>query len=130
MLGKEVQFVVLGIGININMQKADLDPSLAQIATSLCIEAGREFSRLAVAVNLLASIEKWYQAFLRQGINAVRETWLGYAQVLDKGIKATCGNEIIRGRVTGMDETGALVVLTAHGTERRIIAGDTLLIKD
>lgn len=128
--GKGVQFVVLGVGVNINMKKAEILPLLAPIATSLCIEAGREFSRLAVAVNTLTSIGSWYQAFLRQGVLAVREAWLGYAQVLDRTIEATCGNEIIRGRVTGMDEGGALTIRTAHGGSRRIIVGDTFLIKD
>ena len=129
-LGKETQFVVLGVGVNINMKKAEIAPLLAPIVTSLCIEAGREFSRLAVTVNLLTSVGSWYQAFLRQGLLAVREAWLGYAQVLDRTIEATCGNEIVRGRVTGMDEGGALTIRTAHGGLRRIIVGDTLLIKD
>lgn len=129
-LGKKVQFVVLGIGININMKKEDFEPPLGQLATSLFIEAGEEFSRLAVAANLFDSIWKWYQAFLRQGIYAVRESWLRYAQVLGRSIEAACGGEIFRGRVTGMDEAGALIIVTADGTERRIIVGDTLLIKD
>lgn len=129
-LGNEAQFVVLGIGININMKQDDFKTPLEQTATSLYLDAGRPCSRLAVVSKLLDSIEKWYQAFLRQGIPAVREAWLEYARVLDKTIETACGNEILRGRVKGMDEAGALILVTASGAERRIIAGDTLLIKD
>ncbi len=129
-LGKEVQFVVLGIGINVNMRRDDLAPQLAKVATSMSLAAGKDFSRLEIAVKLFGKIEGLYKLFLREGMSPIRELWLGYARALGKCVEVTCGNEIYRGRVKGMDESGALLIVADSGVERRVIAGDTMIIKE
>lgn len=129
-MGRKVQFVVLGIGINVNMSREAFEPPLDQIATSLFIEEGVTYSRCEITANLCRNIGEWYDTFLREGINPIRERWLSQTQLLDKTIETIWGDDRYRGRVTGMDETGALVMLTDEGEERRIIAGDTILMKD
>lgn len=56
--------VVLGIGINVNSTEAEL-PTEAQIPpTSLLVETGRRVDRVELLVELLAALERRYDAWL------------------------------------------------------------------
>jgi BirA family biotin operon repressor/biotin-[acetyl-CoA-carboxylase] ligase len=127
--GKEVEFVIIGIGININMQKNDFSPPLDEIATSLKIEMGKTIDRVELTVKLYEKIEKFYQLLLRERIEPIRELWLSYAQLLNKHVEVTFGGEVYQGMVTGMDDAGALIISSERGEQRRVIAGDVKVIK-
>jgi len=53
--GETMRYAVIGIGININ--HAALPPDIANIATSLRIEAGHTISRAAILINLLRALD-------------------------------------------------------------------------
>jgi BirA family biotin operon repressor/biotin-[acetyl-CoA-carboxylase] ligase len=127
--GKKVEFVIVGIGININIKKNDFSPPLEQIATSLRIEMGKSIDRIELIAKLFEIIGDFYQLFLKEGIKPIRELWLSYAQLSERFVEVTFGEEVYRGMVTGMDETGALIIRAEKGEQLRIIAGDVKVIE-
>jgi BirA family biotin operon repressor/biotin-[acetyl-CoA-carboxylase] ligase len=56
--------VVLGIGINVNVDPAELPAGLRTPATSLAAELGRPVDRAELLVTLLATLEKHYERWL------------------------------------------------------------------
>ncbi len=124
--GSEVDFVVVGIGINVNIRREAFDPSFRETSTSLREELGREMSRLDVAVRMFDCFERWYGIFLRDGFQPVRDRWLTYAGILGREIEVRSGDEVQAGRVIGIDGEGALLLETRGGM-RRVIAGDVIL---
>lgn len=56
--------VVLGIGINVNLALEQLPDELRLPATSLSVETGRELDRRDLIVELLAELERRYDAWL------------------------------------------------------------------
>lgn len=124
--GKKAQFVILGIGLNINMRKEDLAPHLRESATSLREETGAELSRLKVTVELYEQVGNFYKIFLHDGFGRIRDLWHEYAGILGRDVEAACGEETFRGRAVGVDETGALILIDGKGKTRRVIAGDIL----
>jgi BirA family biotin operon repressor/biotin-[acetyl-CoA-carboxylase] ligase len=127
--GKKVDYVIIGIGININMQKNDFSPHLAPIATSLQIETGKSIDRVELTVRLLGKIGEFYKSLLKEGMQPLRELWLSYAQLLERLVEVTFGEEIYRGVVTGMDAAGALIIRSEKGEQGRVIAGDVKVIE-
>ena len=127
--GKNVEFVVIGIGLNINMQQSDFPPPLEQIATSLCRETGKVIDRVEVTARLLEKIGDCYKLFLTEGIGPIREKWLSYSQLLEKFVEVSFGAEVYRGKVTGMDDGGALIISGEKGERRQILAGDARVIR-
>ncbi len=124
--GAEIDYVVVGIGINVNMGFEHYNSYLSSIATSLKEELHREVSRTEVAAGLFQSVEKWYKRFIRQGFAPVREQWLAYSGIIGQGIRVVSGQEVLKGRAVGMDDDGALLILDEDGRTRRVIAGDVL----
>ncbi len=58
---EQIYYVVIGIGINVNME--ELPAEIKETATSLCMEAGRKFSRSALIAAFLKNFEADFEKF-------------------------------------------------------------------
>jgi BirA family biotin operon repressor/biotin-[acetyl-CoA-carboxylase] ligase len=125
-----VDFIVLGIGLNINMNREDFEPALGNIATSLKIETGKTHDRIEIISGLLNLIETWYKVFLRAGFPGVRDAWLHHAGILGRPIRVVFREDTQTGVVMGIDDDGTIVMKVADGTTQRVIAGDVYLLKE
>lgn len=63
-LGSAHPFVVVGIGLNVNLLRHEFPDDLRELATSMAIEADRSFDRAAVLAALLLELESRCDAFL------------------------------------------------------------------
>jgi BirA family biotin operon repressor/biotin-[acetyl-CoA-carboxylase] ligase len=126
----DVDFIILGIGININMNRDDFEPALRETATSLKIETGETFNRLDVISGLFNSFEKWYRLFLHRGFPGVRDAWLRYADILGRPVRVVFREDVQTGVVMGIDDDGTIVMKGADGATQRVIAGDVYLLKE
>ena len=70
-----VRHVVIGVGLNVNMEEADFPPDLRGAATSLRIYAGRAFRRVDVLVRLLEAFGTRYAEFIGGGFASLRDGW-------------------------------------------------------
>ena len=59
--------VVLGVGINVNVEEVDLPTEVDLPATSLLVETGGPISRAGLLVELLERLEQRYDAWVDQG---------------------------------------------------------------
>lgn len=128
--GKRIKFIVVGVGININMTTGHFPSILAGIATSLKEERGEDCSRLEVAVTLYDALTRYYTLFLSEGFEPIRERWLSFTRMIGQRCEVACGGEICRGKVVGIDESGALLMVTKQDKMYRVLAGDATVIKD
>ena len=62
----EMQFLVAGVGVNVNQNRAeDFPEEIRKAATSLQIEAGHQFDRAGLLACILARFEEDYETFER-----------------------------------------------------------------
>ena len=121
-----LSFVVVGFGINVNIPKGNFPEEIADIATSLSIESGREVSRVYLLQEVLKQIESRY---LRLNDNGFLDEW--------KSLSATIGNQIQieypdstrTGLATDIDENGALIVQLDTGEMKHIMNDDIVKIR-
>ncbi len=121
MTGTQLDYVVVGIGINVNVPAAvlpDLDPN----ATSILAETGRCVDRSRLLAALLESVEARYRQLAR-GQNPQGE-WSARLATLGRRIQVNTADGILDGVAEGVDENGALLLRTADGTLRRLFTGD------
>ncbi|MDI6775684.1 MAG: biotin--[acetyl-CoA-carboxylase] ligase [Syntrophales bacterium] len=127
--GKGIDFIIVGIGININMKRDAFGEAIQDIATSLREETGGDISRLDLTVKLYDSFERWYKRYIREGFDPIRDMWLKYDIIKGRHIQVMSGDEVQRGEVVGIDGDGSLLLLNENNITRRIIAGDVSIIK-
>ena len=63
--GGRLQYVVVGVGLNVNYDGADFPPELRSLAGSLKTELGRAFPLPAVAAAMIEALDDLYDALLR-----------------------------------------------------------------
>jgi BirA family biotin operon repressor/biotin-[acetyl-CoA-carboxylase] ligase len=114
--------LVLGIGLNVN-QAAFPEPVRA-LATSVCMETGRESDVGEMMESVLSALDRWYTRFLAAGIAGVREAWLERSQSIGRRARAGDGRE---GLAVDLADDGALVLRTDGGETLRILAGDVTM---
>jgi BirA family biotin operon repressor/biotin-[acetyl-CoA-carboxylase] ligase len=111
-----VRYAVIGIGINVNQW--EFPAELEEIATSLRLATGQEWSRVDLTASLLQSLDREYRALLAD-VNAARadifrrfEQGSSYA----RGKRVHVGEDGGYSGVTaGLDEHGFLRVQTESG---------------
>ena len=119
----EIQYVITGIGINVNQR--EFPPEIRDTATSLSLEAGRSFRRSSLIAAILKAFEKDYTAFLKTGdLSLLLEEY--NACLVNRG-KEVCildPSGEYRAVAEGIDESGSLLVTLPDGTRREIISGE------
>jgi BirA family biotin operon repressor/biotin-[acetyl-CoA-carboxylase] ligase len=118
-----IHFVILGIGVNLNMETKMFPREMRAVSTSLKKEMGRTISRKLFVQSLLKELETWYSIFLKEGDEMVLKAWRNWAQIKGRRIKVTSFKETLMGVAVDVDSNGALILKTEDG-QRRIVAGD------
>ena len=132
--GKSVVSAVLGIGLNVNLTESDLPTELVGIATSLRSALGHPVPRLEVLSVTLLALERCFGRYEREGIAGFRELWRELSSTLGRDVTVTPGRpsagaaeRIAAGTVTGLAESGALLLEDAAGAVHEIWFGDITL---
>ena len=119
-----VHFVILGMGVNLNVDSESFPREIRSLATSLKRETGEAVSRKAFFTSLLENLEKWYDTFLEEGREPILEAWRNWAQIKGKKVRVTSFGEVLTGTAIDIDSDGALILKTKDGKQRRVVAGD------
>lgn len=123
----KINFVILGVGVNVNHTEKDFPKDLRNIATSLRIETGEQVSRLNFLKRFLEKFETIYLQYKKTGLLTFKEECLRHSYLLGKKIKIQSGSEILEGKAENLDDNGALILRTKEGL-RTITAGDVSLL--
>ena len=119
-----IHFVILGIGVNLNMDEKMFSKEIRSLATSLKREMGQSISRRAFLQTLLEELEMWYEAFLKEGAPPILKAWRDRAQNQGRPVKVTSFREVLSGTAVDVDSDGALILETREGERKRVVAGD------
>jgi BirA family biotin operon repressor/biotin-[acetyl-CoA-carboxylase] ligase len=124
-----INFVILGIGVNLNMLAAQFPDNLRTPATSLLLEQGRSVGRAQFAATMLDELDRLYGDFLTYGFAPVREEWQQRCNANGHEVSVSDGGaETLRGRFEGIDGDGAMLVRVSNGSVERILCGDVRVI--
>jgi BirA family biotin operon repressor/biotin-[acetyl-CoA-carboxylase] ligase len=119
-----IHFVILGIGVNLNMAEKIFPKEIRWAATSLKEEMGETILRKDFLQSLLLKLEGWYTTFLKKGGIPILEAWRERANIEGKQVKVTSMGETLRGVAIDLDSDGALIIETKDGIRKRVVAGD------
>ncbi|MBI4307778.1 MAG: biotin--[acetyl-CoA-carboxylase] ligase [Chloroflexi bacterium] len=119
----EVDYAIVGIGLNVNLDPAKY-PDIPS-ATSISAELGHPVSRLDLLVNILADLERLYEGIRQR--EPIHEVWSLFLDTLGRDISVRWGDVTEQGRAETVDEDGNLLLRRADGSLARVIAGEVTL---
>lgn len=124
-----INFVILGIGVNLNMTAAQFPADVRTPATSLLLEQGRPVNRVQFAAAMLGELDRLYADFLRHGFGPVRDEWQQRCNANGREVVVSeAGVDTVRGMFHGIDGDGALLVRFPDGMVERILSGDVRVV--
>ena len=103
-------YLIVGIGINVNVRINDLPAAIGANSTSLLEVSGRVIAADEVLKTVLKDLDSYYHGFLKNGFWAIRLEFKSRCLHLGKAIEITRGRDIVRGINTDIDEMGNLMV--------------------
>jgi BirA family biotin operon repressor/biotin-[acetyl-CoA-carboxylase] ligase len=123
-----VRHIVLGLGVNVNMDRSELPPDLQSTATTLASEAGRRIDRTALLRQILRDLDRWYRVFV-QNDDGVLNAWESLNETTGNRVSVSGPRERLEGLARGIDSEGRLIVQLDDGSMRTVAAGDVTILK-
>lgn len=124
--GKDVEYVILGLGLNVNWapgRMGDLD----RPATSILAETGVPADRGDLLVRILTLFEDSYLRLKAGEVDPFYRQWNEHCLVLGREVEIESQGEKICGTALRIDRDGALILRDPQGGEQRILHGDVSL---
>lgn len=113
-----VDYIIMGIGVNVNLDEIDIPDELKYKATSIKIEEGKELDRKVLTANILGEFEKLYIEFKKQGdITEVIEILKENSALIGKEVRVVNRDKERIGMAVDINENGELVVDFEDGRE-------------
>lgn len=119
-----INYVIIGIGINVNQSEFDYPEELRDIATSLRLEKGTAVQRNELIVHILKEWEDLYHIYLDHGFSPVKTLWEANAISIGQPIIARTLQGSFQGMAKGITEEGVLLLEDEAGTIHKIYSAD------
>jgi BirA family biotin operon repressor/biotin-[acetyl-CoA-carboxylase] ligase len=127
---EQINYLVLGLGVNINMARDQLPERGLFPATSVMLEKGETVSREIFARNYFRLLDRLYIQYLDEGFLGIRQEWMSFCGIIGCHVDLDAGEERLSGLVTGIDEEGALTLRDRNGHEKKVLSADIRFIHD
>ncbi|MDD2510115.1 MAG: biotin--[acetyl-CoA-carboxylase] ligase [Syntrophomonas sp.] len=124
---EQADYLVAGIGINVNFDRTSLPEGVANIATSLAEESGNYHQMDEILLRVLQSIEGYYCKFLENGFEDIRKEYKSRCLHLGKMIRLDTPRGSLEGINVDIDEQGNLIIDAGDRIEH-LTTGDVALL--
>jgi BirA family transcriptional regulator, biotin operon repressor / biotin---[acetyl-CoA-carboxylase] ligase len=115
-----VDFLVLGLGVNVNTPGS----KLPETGTSISVEIGSKVDRAELFKTIFTEFLKRYEIMEKEGFSALRNECKKVSSVLNREIKIEEHKRLLKGKAVDIDEKGALILLDSNGDLVRVFSGD------
>jgi BirA family transcriptional regulator, biotin operon repressor / biotin---[acetyl-CoA-carboxylase] ligase len=121
---EEIEYLVIGIGLNINQQENDFPAELKDSATSIYLESGKRFDRQELFLSLREDLIKAYRLFFTDGFDPFHRLWKENSATLGREVSLVRNTETIQGKALDLTPDGALLVQDREGKVHKIWSGE------
>jgi BirA family transcriptional regulator, biotin operon repressor / biotin---[acetyl-CoA-carboxylase] ligase len=125
----QVDWVIVGLGLNVNTPADQLPGSIRELATSMRIQKGCPFSRAALLGDLLQDFEKCYEQLRTEGFASIMEQWRHMSDIIGQQVYVDVMGTRHHGTVAAVDDDGVLILEDSQGRIRRIFSGDVTRVR-
>ncbi len=128
-----IEHIIVGIGMNVNLEEKDIEDGIKDIATSLLIESKKIngssilINRNKLIISILNKFDKYYEMFLSTGLSSVLQYYQKYFGMIGKEIEINIKDRRVKGQVVGIDSKGALLLKTGENELEKVVSGEIYL---
>lgn len=121
----EIDWIVVGIGIDSNLKLEDFSEDIRIGTTTLTEELPSKVDANELIAVFLNEFEKVYQLYKDGEIETILKDWRNLADTIGKYVNITqTGGKITQGYVVGINNEGSLIIERQDGTLEKIVSGE------
>jgi BirA family biotin operon repressor/biotin-[acetyl-CoA-carboxylase] ligase len=125
-----IDYIIVGIGINVNIDISTFPKELQKGATSLKEEFEKEVSMEKIIEDMLYEIEINYETFKKGNIAYLLNEWKRLSNTIGKKVKIKMRTEVIEGEAVALTREGQLVMKLENDSLKNIIAGECIHLRN
>jgi len=118
-----INWVVVGIGINVNIDHREFPEDIQENTISLKEVSDKEILRVRMVQIFLQEFERYYESLKRREFSSILKEWKLYSHTLGRKIRVDMGERIVTGEAVNINEEGALIFKKEDGELIKIISG-------
>lgn len=126
----KVEAVLVGVGIDVNIEEEDLPDELQKVATSVKKETNIVFNRAAIMREFFKIFEELYEEFKNDNFKHIISEWRRLSSTTGNRVKVYKGGKAILADAVGITNNGALIIETDDGKLKKITSGECIIIDD
>lgn len=127
MKGRTVEYVIVGIGVNLNTEMSDLPEEISEIAGSLSGSCGKMLDPNEFTRDLIYFIDLNYMKFIDGDRELLLDQWSARSETIGSDVVVRTEKGEISGKALGVDQFGALILQTEEGMQR-VDSGDCIIV--
>lgn len=129
--GEKVNFLILGVGVNLMQNKDDFPQDIRNKATSMFIETGLKPHRIDILASILSNMNELYVGTERGGMPYLIEKWRRYAVGLGEQVIMQKGDDdIVTGKFENISIDGSAIIRLDDGKIQTLFSGECTIIGD
>lgn len=121
----KIDYLIIGVGINFKINPGTISKSIKQKKYDIdtLVNKNQDTRPVELVQQFLLELEKTYNDIMIGNVGTIRKEWMKRSSTIGKNVTITLTTGTLKGKVTGIDKTGALV-LSRNGTVQHVLAGD------
>jgi len=119
-----IQYILIGVGLNVNQSPSDFHPDLQVKATSLKIETGKNWSIKNIIQSFLTSFEASFDSYMANGFSPIKKKWESYGFKVNEKINIKTFHDEWEGKFLGIAEDGALLTESKSGEPLKLYSAE------
>ncbi len=122
-----VNFVIIGIGLNVNNEAQELLRSA--ISLKVASHSQEKINRLELLREILRKLEDGYLLFQKKGAAPVLDKWKSFNTTLGQRVKIASARVHVEGLAVDIDADGGLLVRKDSGALQKFMSGDVVHLR-
>jgi BirA family biotin operon repressor/biotin-[acetyl-CoA-carboxylase] ligase len=123
-MNQRIEYLISGIGININQKVSEFSPEVQNLVTSLSEVTGEVIDREKLIAHLLVMFEKQYIRLERSNFADVIADWKTYWHMVGKAARIETPVVSEWGEIIDINQYGSLLYKTEDGLIKELVTGN------
>ncbi len=121
-----VEYLIIGIGLNISQVREDFPLEFRDQVTSLFIESNSLHNRTSLLLQLHDLLIRAYQLFFQEGFGPFSAQWKNNSSTLGHEVTIRLAGQTVCGKAEDITDQGALIITDTSGIKKIINYGEII----
>lgn len=122
----KLDFVLVGIGLDLNVDLDNFPPELREGATSLKRELHRDIPGVKLVQNFLTDFENLYDEFKAGNFPEILAEWRRLSKTIGRHVEVHKRGRVVTGEAIGVNKDGMLILEMEDGSLRKVMSGECI----